>query len=85
MKQLTQPAFQKAKNFIMEHGRALDQRRFEYHFENGSADAVLAALAPYQNDDGGFAHSLGARHQNTCFVCDCNYDRFPDSQRNTGT
>ena len=58
MKQLTQPAFQKAKNFIMEHGRALDQRRFEYHFENGSADAVLAALVPYQNADGGFAHSL---------------------------
>ena len=58
MKQLTQAAFQSAKNFIMDQGRALDQRRFEYHFENGSADAVLAALAPYQNDDGGFAHSL---------------------------
>ena len=58
MKQLTQIAFQKAKNFIMEQGRALDQRRFEFHFEDGSADAVLAALAPYQNDDGGFGHSL---------------------------
>ena len=58
MKQLTQTAFQRAKNFIMDHGRAVDQRRFEFHFENGSADAVLAALSPYQNDDGGFAHSL---------------------------
>jgi len=58
MKQLTQAAFQRAKNFIMEQGRALDQRRFEFHFENGSADAVLAALSPYQNDDGGFGHSL---------------------------
>ena len=58
MKQLTQAAFQKAKNFIMEQGRALDQRRFEFHFENGSVDAVLAALSPYQNDDGGFGHSL---------------------------
>ena len=58
MKKLTQSAFQRAKNFIMDHGRALDQRRFEFHFEDGSADAVLAALTPYQNDDGGFAHSL---------------------------
>ena len=58
MKQLTQAAFQRAKNFIMEQGRAVDQRRFEFHFENGSADAVLAALSPYQNDDGGFGHSL---------------------------
>ena len=58
MKQLTQAAFQRAKNFIMGQGRALDQRRFEFHFEDGSADAVLAALAPYQNDDGGFGHSL---------------------------
>ena len=46
MKQLTQAAFQRAKNFIMDHGRTLDQRRFEFHFENGSADAVLAALSP---------------------------------------
>ena len=58
MKKLTQAAFQRAKNFIMEHGRTLDQKRFEFHFENGSADAVLAALSPYQNDDGGFGHSL---------------------------
>ena len=42
----------------MNQGRGLDQRRFEFHFETGSADAVLAALAPYQNDDGGFGNSL---------------------------
>ena len=58
MRQLTQAAFQRAKNFIMDHGRAVDQKRFEFHFESGSADAVLAALSPYQNDDGGFGHSL---------------------------
>ncbi|MDE0469318.1 MAG: hypothetical protein OYL97_19875 [Candidatus Poribacteria bacterium] len=58
MKKLTQSAFQRAKNFIMDHGRVLDQRRFEFHFEDGPSDAVLAALTPYQNDDGGFAHSL---------------------------
>ena len=58
MKKLTQAAFQNAKNFIMDQGRALDQRRFEFHFEAGSANAVLAALASYQNDDGGFGNSL---------------------------
>lgn len=58
MKRLTQAAFQSAKNFIMNQGRALDQRRFEFHFEARSADAVLAALASYQNEDGGFGNSL---------------------------
>ncbi len=58
MKRLTQAAFQKAKTFVLDQGTELDQRRFEYHFESGSADAVLAALASYQNDDGGFGHSL---------------------------
>ena len=58
MKRLTQAAFQKAKTFVLDRGSALDRRRFEYHFEAGSADAVLAALASYQNDDGGFGHSL---------------------------
>lgn len=58
MKRLTQAAFQKAKTFVLDQGSALDQRRFEYHFEAGSADAVLAALASYQNDDGGVGHSL---------------------------
>ena len=58
MKRLTQAAFKSAKNFIMDQGRALDQRRFEFHFEAGSADAVLAELVSYQNDDGGFGNSL---------------------------
>ncbi len=58
MKKLAHSAFQRAKSFIMDQGRALDQKRFEFHFEDGSADAVLAALTPYQNDDGGFGHSL---------------------------
>ena len=58
MKKLTQEAFQNAKNFIMDQGRELDQRRFDFHFEAGSADDVLAALRSYQNDDGGFGNSL---------------------------
>ena len=58
MKRLTHAAFQSAKNFIMNQGRVLDQKRFEFHFEAGSADAVIDTLAPYQNDDGGLGNSL---------------------------
>ena len=58
MKRLTQAAFQRARAFVVDQGRELDRRRFEFHFEAGSADAVLAALAAYQNDDGGFGHGL---------------------------
>ena len=58
MNQLTNKAFQNAKSFIKNHGRELDKRRFEYHFENGSADSVLEVLATYHNADGGFGNSL---------------------------
>ena len=58
MKELTAKAFQDAKSFIYNHGRELDKRRYEFHFENGSIDAVLDILASYQNGDGGFGHSL---------------------------
>ena len=85
MKKLTQLAFQRAKNFIMDHGRALDQRRFEFHFEDGSADAVLAALTPYQNDDGGFAHSLEPDIRTPFSSAIVTTVGFPDSQRNSST
>ena len=58
MKQLTTKAFQQAKTFIYNQGRELDKRRYEFHFENGSIDAVLEVLTSYQNKDGGFGHSL---------------------------
>jgi len=38
--------------------RVLEQRRFAYHFLNGSADAVETALTAYRNDDDGFGHAL---------------------------
>lgn len=47
-----------AKLFIYQYGRLLDRRRFEYFFENGPKEAVLAALAAYQNPDGGFGQGL---------------------------
>lgn len=49
---------EKAKTFIYSNGRLLDRRRFEYLFEGGSQEAVISALAAYQNEDGGFGNAL---------------------------
>jgi hypothetical protein len=42
----------------MASGRPLEQARFKYLFEDGSLDEVTAALATYQNPDGGYGHAL---------------------------
>ncbi len=58
MKKLTQAAFLRATSFIEEHGRSLEQQLLSYHFGSGTKEAVLMALAPYQNEDGGFGQGL---------------------------
>ncbi len=58
MKKLLQAAFQRAMAFVREQGRDLDRSLLSYYFEGGSAASVLAALAAFQNDDGGFGHGL---------------------------
>lgn len=50
--------FQRAQQFIYLNARPLDLTRWQYHFENGSKEAILNALAYYQNEDGGFGHAL---------------------------
>lgn len=50
--------FDKAKTFIYRNARPLDFVRWQYHFESGSKEAVLTALAVYQNKDGGYGHAL---------------------------
>ncbi len=58
MKKLSQSTFQKVKTFIFEHGRELDQRLFEFHFEEVSKESVIETLLTYQNEDGGFGQAL---------------------------
>jgi len=50
--------YENARVFVYRHARPLELARWQYHFENGSAEAVLSALAAYQNPDGGFGHAL---------------------------
>lgn len=52
--------FDKARKWICRNARPLDRERFRYLFENGSREAVLSALAEYQNEDGGLGHALEA-------------------------
>ncbi|MGH9226195.1 MAG: hypothetical protein ACRD2W_20960 [Acidimicrobiales bacterium] len=47
-----------AARFLAASGRVLDRRRFERLFENGPTEPVVAAVAAYRNDDGGFGHGL---------------------------
>lgn len=50
--------FDLAQKFIYRNARPIDLALWKYHFENGSKDDVLTALAAYQNADGGFAHAI---------------------------
>ena len=52
--------FELARTFIYRNARPLDLARWQYHFEQGSRENVLRALAAYQNEDGGFGHALEA-------------------------
>lgn len=60
MEKLTQEQFMKIKKWMYRNARPLDIARWKYHFEDGSKEEVLKALAAYQNLDGGFAHALEA-------------------------
>lgn len=50
--------FRQAEQFIRRVARPLDQTLFAYRFYDGPADAVLSALAAYQNADGGFGQAI---------------------------
>lgn len=54
----TTPNLSRATNFIWRTARLLEQRRFAYLFLDGQRQAVLEALRPYQNPDGGFGNGL---------------------------
>jgi hypothetical protein len=47
-----------AKTFLLTHARLIERLRYEFLFEDGPSERVVAALAPYQNADGGFGNAL---------------------------
>ncbi len=58
MNRLTKDALKASGRFLHAQARPLEKARYNYAFGNGSPEAVLEALAKYQNDDGGFGHAL---------------------------
>ena len=58
MKKLSQQAYQQISEWIHRNARALDLALFQFYFENGSKEDVLAALTYYQNNDGGFGNTI---------------------------
>lgn len=53
---LTNQDFDAIRRWMHRNARPLDLARWQYHFESGSAEAVLQSLSAYQNEDGGFGH-----------------------------
>jgi hypothetical protein len=47
-----------AQDFMWKNARILERHLFAHLFAGGPREPVLAALAAYQNADGGFAHGL---------------------------
>ncbi len=58
MKTVTNDALAAAEQFLYLNARLIDRLRFAHHFRNGPARAVVDALRPYQNADGGFGNAL---------------------------
>ncbi|MEU9558501.1 hypothetical protein [Streptomyces fumanus] len=55
---LADTALARAERFVWLTARVLEQRLFAYHFRDGDADPVEAALDAYRNEDGGYGHAL---------------------------
>jgi len=58
MKTLSQSQIDSAEKFVWLSGRLVERLRFAFLFRGGPRERVLAALRPYQNDDGGFGEAL---------------------------
>lgn len=58
MKTLSKQALNCAIRFISERGRPLERALCTHHFTKPCPELVLSELEKYQNEDGGFGHSL---------------------------
>ena len=72
MKHLNREAFDRARHFLKTQARPLERAMFEHRFEAAPAERVIAELAPFQNDDGGFGpwknHPVGSDPWSTGIV-----------------
>jgi len=57
-KYLSKCDFEEIRSWVSRNARPLEFALWQYHFENGSKEVVLSALAMYQNVDGGFGKTI---------------------------
>src|SRR5438445_13635990 len=55
---LSKERLEAARTFMKAEARPLDLALWRLAFEGGDGAAAVAALAPFQNTDGGFGHGL---------------------------
>ncbi len=60
MIQLSRKTFERAREFLLTQARPLNRVLFEYQFKGVAADRVVAQLAHFQNEVGGFDRALEA-------------------------
>jgi hypothetical protein len=58
MKRLSVEQFDRAYRFLQAEARPLERALFAFRFENAPSERVLAELARFANDDGGFGNAL---------------------------
>lgn len=64
MLKLSKSDFDEIRDWMYRNARNIELSLWRYHFENGSREDVLSALAFYQNEDGGFGNTLEADNWN---------------------
>jgi len=55
---LTRDRLEAARQFMRHEAVSLEHALWSHRFDDGPPDAIVAALTPYQNSDGGFGHGL---------------------------
>ena len=60
MKKLKAQDYAEIRLWMYRNARQIELALWQYYFENGTQESVLAALAMYQNTDGGFGNALEA-------------------------
>ncbi|MDD3243479.1 MAG: hypothetical protein PHD32_07140 [Eubacteriales bacterium] len=58
MKTLTKEAYEQVRTWVHRNARELELAQWNYFFEGGAREAVVTALARYQNADGGFGNAV---------------------------
>ena len=58
MNKLSKEVFEKSKEYILNHGREIDQKYYLFKLDKSNEEDFLEEIKKYQNEDGGFGHGI---------------------------